>query len=87
MIIGGVLLSRLEINLEMDGICRIKKETIWCVVGKWRPGMDLNIVEMFNIGVFTSTRFLPFNLGREKRMADKAINYRGNEVVVVREIG
>jgi hypothetical protein len=87
MIIGGVLLSRLEINLEMDGICRIKKETIWCVVGKWQQGMDLNIVEVFYSGVFTSTRSLPSKVGKEKRIAVKVIDHRGNEVMVVREMG
>lgn len=33
-----------------------------------------------------STRFLPFKLGKEKRIAVKVIDHRGNEVMVVREV-
>jgi len=36
--------------------------------------------------LLTSTRSLPFKLGKEKRIAVKVIDHRGNEVMVVREI-
>lgn len=35
----------------------------------------------------TITRSLPFKPGREKRIAVKVIDHRGNKVMVVREIG
>lgn len=35
----------------------------------------------------TSTRSLPFKLDKEKRIAVKVIDHRGNEVMVVREMG
>jgi hypothetical protein len=35
---------------------------------------------------FTSTRSLPFKLGKEKRITVKVIDHRGNEVMVVREM-
>jgi len=37
--------------------------------------------------LFTSTRSLPFKPGKENRIAVKVIDYRGNEVMVVREMG
>jgi len=37
--------------------------------------------------LLTSTRSLPFKLGPEKRIAVKVIDHRGNEVMVVREMG
>jgi adenine-specific DNA-methyltransferase len=37
--------------------------------------------------LLTTTRSLPFKLGKEKRIAVKVIDHRGNEVMVVREIG
>lgn len=37
--------------------------------------------------LLTSTRSLPFKLGNEKRIAVKVIDHRGNEVMVVREVG
>ena len=36
--------------------------------------------------LLTSTRSLPFKLSKEKRIAVKVIDHRGNEVMVVREI-
>ena len=36
--------------------------------------------------LLTSTRSLPFKIGKEKRIAVKVIDHRGNEVMVVREI-
>lgn len=36
--------------------------------------------------LITSTCSLPFKLGKEKRIAVKVIDHRGNEVMVVREI-
>lgn len=36
--------------------------------------------------LLTSTRSLPFKLGKEKRIAVKVIDHRGNEVMVVREM-
>ncbi len=36
--------------------------------------------------LLTSTRSLPFKLGKEKRIAVKVIDHRGNEVMVVREV-
>ena len=36
--------------------------------------------------LLTSTRSLPFKLGKEKRIAVKVIDHRGNEVMVVREL-
>jgi hypothetical protein len=35
---------------------------------------------------FTSTRSLPFKLGKENRITVKVIDHRGNEVMVVREM-
>lgn len=37
--------------------------------------------------LLTSTKSLPFKLGKEKRIAVKVIDHRGNEVMVVREVG
>lgn len=37
--------------------------------------------------LLTSTHSLPFKLGPEKRIAVKVIDHRGNEVLVVREVG
>jgi len=37
--------------------------------------------------LLTSTRSLPFKPGKENRIAVKVIDHRGNEVMVVREIG
>ena len=37
--------------------------------------------------LLTSTQSLPFKLGKEKRIAVKVIDHRGNEVMVVREVG
>jgi|GEM_PF-6867217 len=37
--------------------------------------------------LLTSTRSLPFKLGKENRIAVKVIDHRGNEVMTVREIG
>lgn len=37
--------------------------------------------------LLTSTKSLPFKIGKEKRIAVKVIDHRGNEVMVVREIG
>ena len=37
--------------------------------------------------LLTSTRSLPFKLGKENRIAVKVIDHRGNEVMVVREVG
>ncbi len=37
--------------------------------------------------LLTNTSSLPFKLGKEKRIAVKVIDHRGNEVMVVREIG
>jgi adenine-specific DNA-methyltransferase len=37
--------------------------------------------------LLTSTRSLPFKLGKENRIAVKVIDHRGNEVMVVREMG
>lgn len=36
--------------------------------------------------LLTSTCSLPFKLGKEKRIAVKVIDHKGNEVMVVREI-
>jgi hypothetical protein len=40
-----------------------------------------------HIAFLTSTHSLPFKLDKEKRIAVKVIDHRGNEVVAVREIG
>lgn len=49
--------------------------------------MGLNIIEKFlSQRFYASTRALPFKLGNERRIAVKAIDHRGNEVIVVREI-
>lgn len=37
--------------------------------------------------LLTSTCSLPFKLGKERRIAVKVIDHRGNEVMVVREVG
>lgn len=39
------------------------------------------------VELLTSTRSLSFKLDKEKRIAVKVIDHRGNEVMVVREIG
>lgn len=36
--------------------------------------------------LLTSTHYLPFKLGKEKRIAVKVIDHRGNEVIVGREL-
>jgi hypothetical protein len=38
------------------------------------------------VELLTSTQSLPFKLGKEKRIAVKVIDHRGNEVMVMREI-
>ena len=40
-----------------------------------------------HLELLTSTRSLPFKLGKEKRISVKVIDHRGNEVMVVRERG
>ncbi len=40
-----------------------------------------------HLELLTSTRSLPFKLGKENRIAVKVIDHRGNEVMVVREVG
>lgn len=37
--------------------------------------------------LLTSTHSLPFKVDKEKRIAVKVIDHRGNEVMVVREVG
>jgi hypothetical protein len=39
-----------------------------------------------HLAFLTSTRSLPFKLGKEKRIAVKVIDHRGNEVMMVREM-
>lgn len=39
-----------------------------------------------HLAFLTSTRSLPFKLGKENRIAVKVIDHRGNEVMVVREV-
>ncbi len=47
-----------------------------------KASIDEDKFELLN-----NTRYLPFKLGKEKRIAVKVIDHRGNEVmVVVREI-
>jgi len=36
---------------------------------------------------FAGNRSLPFKIGKENRIAVKVIDHRGNEVMVVREVG
>jgi hypothetical protein len=43
-------------------------------------------IEEAKFELLTSTRSLPFKLGKEKRIAVKVIDHRGNEVMVVREL-
>jgi hypothetical protein len=42
---------------------------------------------ILNFELLTGSRSLPFKLGKEKRIAVKVIDHRGNEVMVVREMG